>query len=375
MIASLTWIMYAIVIYPLIVKAYMRFFFGNNSEETNDLHELPKITIITAIHNESRVILAKVRNLLDLDYPRDFLEIIIASDGSNDLDNNILSYLAYYGVKVLLLPRNGKNNALNEAVMASNNELIIFTDADWGLSSGSLILLVRHFSDEEVGGVSGEHHYGNSVHSEEELVQDYGYKLRMFQNRFGGITSASGAVLALRKSIFVKIPPGVADDTFLALQVARQHKKMLFDPRVVAFELERTVTRKSVLRKVRVLSGWFLAVWLNLPLLNPCKYKMFAINLWSAKLLRRLLFVPAISLTLIAIISRKKGVLKNLTISTKSLFSMLVLLSLLGSNKIMRDRVTKQIYEYILENIASIIAISRLIAGVHSDTWETDRGS
>ena len=44
----------------------------------------PSVSLIVAAHDEEKVIAAKVANALALEYPRDRLELIVASDGSTD---------------------------------------------------------------------------------------------------------------------------------------------------------------------------------------------------------------------------------------------------------------------------------------------------
>ena len=44
----------------------------------------PTVTLIVPAHDEEDVIGARVENLLELDYPADKLEVVVASDGSTD---------------------------------------------------------------------------------------------------------------------------------------------------------------------------------------------------------------------------------------------------------------------------------------------------
>src|SRR5262249_23567863 len=76
----------------------------------------PCVSIIITVHNEAATIGAKLDNVLALDYPRERLEIVIASDGSDDGTNEIVAGYADYGVKLLPFPRLGKIPALNAAV-------------------------------------------------------------------------------------------------------------------------------------------------------------------------------------------------------------------------------------------------------------------
>src|SRR4029453_10187499 len=44
----------------------------------------PSVSGVVAAHDEHDVIERRVRNLLDLDYPRESIEVVVASDASTD---------------------------------------------------------------------------------------------------------------------------------------------------------------------------------------------------------------------------------------------------------------------------------------------------
>src|SRR5688572_5024897 len=50
----------------------------------------PRVSVIIAAYNEERDIEAKLKNTLALDYPRDLMEIIVASDCSTDQTDDIV---------------------------------------------------------------------------------------------------------------------------------------------------------------------------------------------------------------------------------------------------------------------------------------------
>ena len=75
-----------------------------------------RVSLIIAAHNEQDSIAAKLENVLCLTYPRNQLEILIASDGSTDDTNQIVEQYQSRGVRLLALPRRGKASALNAAV-------------------------------------------------------------------------------------------------------------------------------------------------------------------------------------------------------------------------------------------------------------------
>jgi cellulose synthase/poly-beta-1,6-N-acetylglucosamine synthase-like glycosyltransferase len=115
----------------------------------------PKISMIIAAYNEQDSIAEKLDNLLNIDYPDEALEIIVASDGCEDATESIVLKYAAKGILLLCLPRRGKIYALNDAVASATGEILVFSDATSILEKQALRKLVRNFADPQVGGVSG----------------------------------------------------------------------------------------------------------------------------------------------------------------------------------------------------------------------------
>ena len=76
----------------------------------------PPVTVIIAAYNEERDIAQKLENTLALDYPAEQLEIIVASDGSNDGTNAIVERYDDPRVQFYPFPRQGKIPVLNAVV-------------------------------------------------------------------------------------------------------------------------------------------------------------------------------------------------------------------------------------------------------------------
>src|SRR6476646_4897836 len=90
--------------------------------------DLPLVSLIVAAYDEEEVIEAKVANALALDYPRERLELIVASDGSSDATAERAR--AAGADLVLELPRGGKLAAQNAAAERASGELLAFSDAN-----------------------------------------------------------------------------------------------------------------------------------------------------------------------------------------------------------------------------------------------------
>src|SRR5581483_1836028 len=113
--------------YPLVLWALARLRRTRGFAEAPP-GELPIVSLVVAAYDEEAVIEEKVRNALALDYPRERLELIVASDGSGDRTAELAR--AAGADLVLDLPRVGKAAAQDEAVARARGELVAFSDAN-----------------------------------------------------------------------------------------------------------------------------------------------------------------------------------------------------------------------------------------------------
>src|SRR5436190_16771776 len=113
----------------------------------------PTVSLIVAAHNEEDVIERRLENLLALDYPADRLEIVVASDASDDRTDELVGHEPR--VRLIRCPRGGKVAAQNHTVPQTSGEILAFTDANATWAPDALRKLVRSFADPEVAYVCG----------------------------------------------------------------------------------------------------------------------------------------------------------------------------------------------------------------------------
>ncbi len=184
---------YAYAGFPLLVIAVGRF--RGRPVRTGPV--TPRLSVIIAAYNEECGIAARLDNVLACDYPADQLEIIVASDGSTDATEDIVSAYANWRVRLLALPRRGKIRALDEAVRCARGEVLVFSDANIHFHPGALRALAANFADPAVGGVAGHSAYrvppgGESSGAGERLYWRYDLWLKELESRTGSIVSAHG---------------------------------------------------------------------------------------------------------------------------------------------------------------------------------------
>ncbi len=240
----------------------------------------PRVTVVIVAHNEEARIEEKLRNCLEVDYPRDRLEILVASDGSRDGTEEIVRTFASQGVQLLALPGpNGKPSAINEAVPRALGEVVVLCDVRQRLATSAIRELVAHFADPRVGAVSGELHIpggtGSTSGDGVGLYWSYEKAIRRAESRLGSTVGATGALYAFRKSLFRSIDPRtILDDVAIPMNVARAGYRVTFEPAAAAFDEPATDAAREYGRKVRTLAGNYQLVALYPWLLDPWRNRL-----------------------------------------------------------------------------------------------------
>ena len=339
----------------------------------------PYISVIIAAHNEARTIGAKLDNILTLDYPRDCLEVLIVSDGSNDGTDAIVQRYASHGIKLISLPRGGKACALNAAVTASAADILVFSDANSMFAPSALRALVRPFADPDVGGVAGNQCYlteqGNSPTSDgEHIYWNFDRRLKHFQSQAGSATSATGAIYATRRSLFRTIPPGVTDDFVTSTSVIAQGYRLIFASQAIAYEPAAASTSVEFSRKVRLMTRGLRATAVMRELLNPFRYGFYAIQLFSHKILRRLVVFPLLALLLVSPLLWHHGLpYQSALVLQLSLYSSATLGGLLAKTRFGRAKLLSVPFFFVMGNAAALVATWNVLQGRRIDRWQPQR--
>jgi len=211
----------------------------------------PSVTLIVPAHDEEDVIGARVQNLLELDYPQEQLELVVASDGSTDRTDEIVT--SFDGrVHLLQCERGGKLPSMNRAVRETESEIVAFGDANATWAPDALSKLVRSFADPDVAYVCGQVRFQRDDGTNKEgLYWRYEMWLRESESGLGSITGGNGAIYAVRRSDYVEWPFG-HDLGFPALMVQRG-RRAVYEPEALAFEKPSRDIEDEYRRKVRML--------------------------------------------------------------------------------------------------------------------------
>ena len=336
----------------------------------------PKVSVIIAVYNEANAITKKIATVLASNYPPEQLEIIVASDGSTDGTNEFVTSLDAPEVKLLVLSRMGKNFAINEAVKTTKGEILIFTDADSILDPDSLQHLVAPFSDPEIGGVTGDFRHINQEIKQhgERAYWNYDRILKRLETVNGSVSGASGALYAIRRSLFQPVPSTVTDDFYSAMQVVSSHRRLIFERLAIAYGVPALSAQAEFKRKVRIITRGLHGVWLMRHLLNPFSYGFFAIQLFTHKLLRRLVAIPLLLLAISAPLLWQAGWLYQAATVLQFAFHATALTGFIMQNtKLGQTKLLGMPYHFDLIYLASLIALFNNFRGKQYATWRPER--
>jgi cellulose synthase/poly-beta-1,6-N-acetylglucosamine synthase-like glycosyltransferase len=377
----LFWSAAALIAYTYILFPALVFVRGRLLRRPYQAAEIaPRVSMIIAAHNEARSIGAKLDNILSLDYPHDQLEVIIASDGSNDRTEAIVRGYADRGVRLLSLPRQGKAPALNTAVAAATGEILVFSDANSMYAPDAIRALARPFADQEVGGVAGNQVYlPKSAAAGASADGERGYwafdrKLKQSQSSAGNAISATGAIYAIRRALFQGVPTGVTDDFATSTSVILQGYRLVFAPDAIAYEPAAEKSGVEFGRKTRVITRGLRGVLVRRALLNPFQYGFYAFQLFSHKVMRRLVVFPLLLLLLVSPLLWSRGLLYKLATIGQVLFYGCGLIGwLFGGTRVGRLKVFSIPFFFCMVNAASLIAALNILRGRRIDLWEPQR--
>jgi len=274
---SFIFIVYVYIGYPLLLWMLRRVFRRPVQRQRCE----PTVSVIIAAHDERDKIETKILNLLELDYPRHKLQVVIALDAPTDGTEDVVWKYAGKVVDVVYyFPHRGKAQALNAAVQAAENDILVFCDARQRLERSAIRELVASFADPTVGAVSGElvlvDEQGHEASDGVGLYWRYEKLLRSMESDVHSILGATGALYALRRELFQTVPPDtILDDVAIPIRAVLEGQRVVFEPRALAYDRVSPSPESEYSRKVRTLMGNFQLLALMPDLLRPSKNPVF----------------------------------------------------------------------------------------------------
>lgn len=254
---------------------------------------VPSVSIIICAYNEERCIERKITNCIELEYPREKIEIIVVSDGSRDGTNAILEKVKanHSFVKTHYMPeRSGKTACQNVAVQMAGNEVLFLTDATTMHPRSALRLLVRSFHDPSVGCITGKPVFrlDESLISAGQKKRDrYEYYLRGKLGQVKTLFGAQDCIYAIPRHLYPPIRPDLDSGFVGPLKVLEKGYRTVYEPEAIALVDRRPPNMKDeFIRRSRIMLRGMRGLIHMRHLMNPFKHGFLAVSLISSRLLR-----------------------------------------------------------------------------------------
>jgi len=376
-------VVFPYTIYPAIMYALSRFIRNHGAETTATIisgDAYPYVSVFIPAYNEEAFIAEKISNALALTYPAERLEIVVASDGSDDKTAQIARSFSelYKNVRVLEYPcRRGKVNVMNSGIPECSGEIVVLTDANAMFNKEALVNLVRHFVDGTVGCVAGEKRIvdagaNDQAGEHEGLYWRFESFLKRLEGRVSTVIGADGAVYAIRKNLWRPLPSETpVDDFLLSMLIVKQGYRIVYEPGAISTEYSGGSLTNEFRRKVRIAAGNFY----NLRYLKG----LLGLNLISFMFLGHK-FLRWISPFLLAaftalVVATAVG---GSWIGTWLVVGLLIvyLLAVLGyvsDGKVPGDKLTRTLTYFLMTVVAQLFGFFRYLSRSQGAVWEKAR--
>ena len=252
---------------------------------------LPSVSIIISAHNEEKHIERKIENCMNLDYPKDRMEIVVVSDGSTDRTNAILGEIRNPLLKAHFMPQaQGKTECQNAAVEISNHDVLFFTDATVMHPENALRLLVKSLHDPSVGCVTGKPIFNRDEGATSKgLSKRDQYELYL-RSKLGDVHSLFGAqdcIYVIPRRLYSFVKPDLDSGFVGPLKILEKGYRTVYEPEALAF-VDRPAPRveDEFARRSRIVLRGMRGLIHMRQLMNPFKHGCVALSLVSTRLLR-----------------------------------------------------------------------------------------
>ena len=254
--SSLAFVLYSYAGYPLVLFLMRRFM--KRGGQASPVEHYPSVCLLVSAFNEEKIIRKKIENSLSLDYPKDKLTILVASDGSNDRTVPIVEDYEDLGVKLFhRSSRSGKSAVLNEVMKTVRDDIVVFTDANAMFAEDALKRLVERFERPEIGCVVGKLRYverhTTSVARGEGLYWRYEGLLSRLESSVQSVLVANGSIFAIRRELYPELYAEVANDFQIPIEIGGRGYGVIYEPEAMAFEQSTIFWQEEFQRKVRII--------------------------------------------------------------------------------------------------------------------------
>lgn len=337
----------------------------------------PTVTVMVVAHNEEKVIKDKLNNLLKLDYPKDKLSIVVASDFCTDSTNEIVEqFIIDHPDRKISIHKSekhfGKTNAQNETQKAVASEILVMTDANAMLETNAIRELVSSFTSPDIVYVSGQLKYkndgDNNTASNEGFYWELDLKCRDVESKIQTITAGNGALYAVRNMEYVDIPPIECHDSSFPRIFALHNKRAIYNRDAIAYEKAGEVNEDEFKRKVRMNREIIKMIMPDPGILNVFKYRWFSFFYVGHRTCRYLLWLAHTLAFVVNIpLALKGSAFWKVTMALQTAF---YIVALIGKSDKNNNKLVRIVHYYVMTIAAQWKGVINDITGKSKPVWD-----
>ncbi len=340
----------------------------------------PTVTLIIAAYNEQDYIIDKIKNTLELNYPKDKISFIFVTDGSSDKTPDLIAQ--YPQIKLMHRPeRSGKIAAVHRAMKEVSTEIAIFTDANTFLNKDAMLNICRHYHDPSVGAVSGEKRVSiedvADATAGEGFYWKYESKLKTWDSELYSVVGAAGELFSVRTSLYEPVPADtILDDFMISMLIAEKGYRIVYEPLAYATESGSENIQEELKRKVRIAAGGIQSIIRLKSLFNPFKQFTLTFQYISHRVLRWTItpFLMILAFLLNIVIAATGGSMAyHILLIGQVLFYGASLLGFIFEKRQVRVKILFIPYYFCMMNYAVAAGIKRYMFGTQSAAWEKSK--
>lgn len=367
-------VIWAMVGYPMFLIVIQKVF--KKQPLKCDTSYQPNVTVMVVAHNEEKVILEKLNNLISLDYPMEKLEIMVTSDFSTDRTNSIVeNFIREHPERTIRLHKTinhgGKTNAQNEAQKIIDSEILIMTDANCFFREDAIKELVSVFINPSIAYVCGSTVFTNSMSnataSSESTYWNLDSKCRDIESRFQTITAGDGNIYACRNVLYEDIPLIECHDSSFPVLFALKGYRAVYQPSAIAYEKSGENDKDEYKRKVRMNRNLFHNILPSLRILNVFKYRWFSFFWIGHRSCRYLLWIAHLLLITISGFLCYGHWFWMITFVAQVAFYLVAFLGRIFS--VQNNKVVKLVTYYAMTVLSQWHGVYNIITGKAKPTW------
>lgn len=378
------WISVFLVIYTYVGYGFILFLmvklkrlFGKSDVIPEKPNVFPEVTFVVAAYNEEDWIVEKIKNTLELEYPKDKIQYFFVTDGSNDRTPEIIQQ--YPEIKLFHRPeRAGKIAAVERIMEFVETPIVIYTDANTMVNKEAIYNIVRHYENPKVGAVAGEKRI--TMLSEdaanaagEGIYWKYESTLKRWDSELYSVVGAAGELFSLRTEMYEAVPKDtIIEDFYMTLRIAQKGYRVRYEPNAYAVEGPSASVKEELKRKIRIAAGGIQAIVRLVPLLNIFKYGLLTFQYVSHRVLRWTLaplVLPLILATNIALAVNIGGMYSAI-LAAQILFYAFAAMGYVFEQKKIKIKAFFVPYYFCIMNYAVYRGFWRNFMGSQSVMWE-----